>query len=102
MKAQKGPPERKKVRALVACIHERIAGRRLDFTRRTSRTLMDRCGVIAFGGLDITNMQESRRDAKRRAPRRAVAPNHRDVAWYPFISIPPERSGRDRAPAWFW
>ncbi|MGB3950351.1 MAG: transposase, partial [Candidatus Methanoculleus thermohydrogenotrophicum] len=41
-KTEKGTPERKKARKVVARIHERIANRRLDFAHQTSRQLVDR------------------------------------------------------------
>ncbi|MDD4254008.1 MAG: transposase [Methanofollis sp.] len=98
-KAEKGTPERKKARKIVAHIHERIANRRLNFAHQTSRQLVDRFGTIVFEDLNITNMQKRGRDATRQAPRadnaprRVVMPNHHlaksiaDVAWNMFIAI---------------
>ena len=45
-KAEKGTPERKKARKIVAHVHERIANRRLDFAHQTSRKVVDRFGTI--------------------------------------------------------
>ena len=57
-KTEKGTPERKKARKVVARIHERIANRRLDFAHQTSRMMVDRFGTIVFEDLNITNMQK--------------------------------------------
>jgi len=73
-KTEKGTPERKKARKVVARIHERIANRRLDFAHQTSRQLVDRFGTIVFEDLNITNMQKNPHLAKSIA----------DVAWNQF------------------
>ncbi|MGB4596834.1 MAG: transposase, partial [Candidatus Methanoculleus thermohydrogenotrophicum] len=57
-KTEKGTPERKKARKIVARIHERIVNRRHNFAHQTSRMMVDRFGTIVFEDLNITNMQE--------------------------------------------
>ena len=47
-KAEKGTPERRKARKVVAHIHERIANRRLNFAHQTSRQLVDRFDTIVY------------------------------------------------------
>jgi len=76
-KAEKGTPERKKARKIVAHVHERIANRRLNFAHQTSRKVVDRFGTIVFEDLNITNRQKNHHLAKSIA----------DVAWNMFITI---------------
>jgi len=81
-KAEKGTPEWKKARKIVAHIHERIANRRLNFAHQTSRQLVNRFGTIVFEDLNITNMQKNHHLAKSIA----------DVAWNQFVTITRSRA----------
>ena len=56
-KAEKGTPERKKARKIVAHVNERIANRRLDFAHQTSRKVVDRFGTIVFEELRPSNQR---------------------------------------------
>jgi putative transposase len=55
-KAEKGTPERRRRRKVVAHIHERIANRRKDFAHKLSRRLVHTFQIIVFEDLRITWM----------------------------------------------
>jgi putative transposase len=63
-KEAKGTPERKKYRAVVSRIHERITNKRTDFAHQQSRRLVNAYGVIVFEDLNITNMIQNGRLSK--------------------------------------
>jgi putative transposase len=54
--AEKGTPERRKRRKVVAHIHERIANRRKDFAHKLSRRLVNTFQIIVFEDLSIARM----------------------------------------------
>jgi len=80
-KAEKGTPERRKRRKIVARIHERIANKRRDFAHQLSRNLVNRFGIIAFEDLNVQGMLEGRSGA---APQR-LAKSIADAAWKQFV-----------------
>jgi putative transposase len=53
---QKGSPERKKQRKIVAHVNERVANKRRDFAHKESRKLADRFEIIVFEKLNIRGM----------------------------------------------
>ncbi len=63
-KADKGTPERAKRRKAVQHIHQRIANRRKDLAHKSSRTLVNNFGLLAFEKLNSKNMLRNHRFAK--------------------------------------
>ena len=55
-KTEKGAPERRKRRRIVARVHERIRWRRENFVQQESRKLINRFGLIAVESLVVRNM----------------------------------------------
>lgn len=58
-KADKGSPQRRTRRLIVAKVHDRIANKRKNFIHEESRKLVDRFKLIAFEDLKIKNMQQN-------------------------------------------
>lgn len=86
-KAEKGTPERKKRRKVVARIHERIAWKRQDFIHQHSRKIINRFGIIAVEDLNVNRMVHNHCFAK----------SIQDVAWSGFfqlLAIKAEWAGR--------
>ena len=54
--ATRGTPERRKRRAIVRRVHERIANRRTNFTHQESRRIVNRFAVIAVEDLSVNQM----------------------------------------------
>ena len=93
-KTEKGTPERKKARKVVARIHERIANRRLDFAHQTSRMMVDRFGTIVFEDLNITNMQKRH----CRCGLESVHHDHREQSGRGWFSCDPGESRLSSVP----
>jgi len=75
-KQTKGAPERKKVKKVVARIHERITNRRNNFCHQEARKIVNRFGVICIEDLSINKMKENNF--------RSINRNIGDVAWGQF------------------
>lgn len=76
-KAEKGTPERKNRRKVVARVHERIAWRRGNFTHQHSRKIVNRFGIIAVEDLNVNRMVHNH----------CLAKSISDVAWSGFFQL---------------
>jgi len=88
-KLEKGTPERRRIKAVVSRIHERIANRRHDFAHQEARKLVNEFGIIAVEKLQIKEMT----DGNWRSMNRSIG----DVAWAQFrqcIKYKAEDAGR--------
>lgn len=86
-KAEKGTPQRKKLRKVVARIHERIAWRRKNFTHQHSQKIVNSFGVIVVEDLRINRMLHNH----------CLAKSISDAAWSGFfqqLAIKAEWAGR--------
>jgi len=76
-KAEKGTPERKKCRKIIARICERITNRRHNFVHQLSRKIVNSFGVIAVKDLNVNRMVHNH----------CVAKSIMDAAWSGFFSV---------------
>ncbi len=86
-KAEKGTPERKKRRNVVARVHERATFKRENFTHQQSRQIVDRFGVICVEDLHVNRMVHNH----------CLAKSISDAAWSAFfshLSCKAEEAGR--------
>ncbi len=75
--APRGTPERRKRRAIVRRVHERIANRRTNFAHQESRRLVNRFGVIAVEDLAVHRMVHHH----------CLATSIQDAAWSQFATF---------------
>lgn len=86
-KMEKGTPERRKHRRVIARVHERVAFKRANFTHQNSRQIVDRCGVICVEDLTVNRMLHNH----------CLAKSISDAAWSQFfgqLSCKAEEAGR--------
>jgi len=78
-KQDKDSPARKKVRKVVARVHERISNKRLNFIHQTARKLVNSFGLIAVEDLSINEMVKDNF--------RCINKSIGDVAWRMFTNL---------------
>jgi putative transposase len=87
-KQKRGTSARRKVKKVVARVHERITGKRSDFTHQTSRKIADKYGLICLEDLNIKDMLEKPSvtingfEQSAKSVHRSIA----DVAWNQFVN----------------
>ena len=76
-KAEKGTPERKAKRKVVARVHERIGWRRTNFSHQHSWKVVNQFGLIVVEDLNVNRMLHNH----------CLAKNISDAAWSSFFSM---------------
>jgi len=76
-KAEKGTPQRRKKRKVVARIHERIGFKRINFSHQESRKVVNTSGLIAVEDLQVNQMVHNH----------CLAKSMQDAAWSNFFSM---------------
>jgi putative transposase len=75
-KQDKGTPERKKAKLIVARVYERITNKRKDFTHKESRKIINKYGYIFIEDLNVNRMVHNH----------CLAKSILDVAWTDFFN----------------
>jgi putative transposase len=75
-KAEKGTPQRRKKRKVVARVHERIGWRRTNFSHQHSRKIINQFGTIAVEDLQVNRMLHNH----------CLAKSINDAAWSGFFN----------------
>jgi putative transposase len=86
-KTEKGTPELRKRRKIVARVHERVRWERENFTHQNSRQIVDRFGIICVEDLTVNRMLHNH----------CLAKSISDAAWSAFfsqLSCKAEEAGR--------
>lgn len=82
-KQEKETPKRKKVKKVVAHIHERIMNKRKDFAHKLSRILVNTFQVIAFEKLNVKDMMNNHTRVFGHKLNKSIG----DVAWNQFTQF---------------
>ena len=83
--AEKGTPERRKHRRILARIHCHIADKRKDFAHKLSHSLVQKYQLIAFEKLNVKDMREN----GFKGIRKSIG----DVAWIQFMQFTAYKAG---------
>ena len=76
-KEETGTPEHAKRRQVVARVHERVAGRRGDFTHQHRRRIVNACDLIAVEDWSVNRMRRTH----------GLATSIHDAAWSQFKAL---------------